>query len=409
MKLKHYYLNEYHSKIPHVIKFSGGRSSGALLFSMLKEGLLRADRGDVIIFNNTSAEHHKTYEFVMECKKRCEAEYNIPFFITEFQTYEDKVNGIYDRSSSYRLVNSKPYSKTNPNGYHSKGEVFEELLSWQGYLPSLMRGRTCTKKMKMDTTVQFLNDWFMHKEFGINLSRLGHYGTKSRINKKLKHEKHKKKGGGVPFDIYFEKKAYCYSRQLYREAQKFQDYSSVKITQNDIFSINGEIEYCSFIGFRADEPQRLTKMKNRINSESNNDIGIAYLRENNEHIYTPLVEFNITQNDVKNFWDKQEWELDLPYDGSLGNCVYCFMKGGNKLSKIKTEEKDLTPENIDWWIYIENKYQRNLLAEDRDIRTKEENPFINFFGINGKISYEIIKNGDNPDALENSLPCHCTD
>lgn len=169
------------------------------------------------------------------------------------------------------------------------------------------------------------------------------------------------------------------------------------------------MEFCSFIGFRADEPKRLEKMKKRIDSKLNDDIDIAYLRENNEHIYAPLVEFNITQKNIKDYWDNQEWDLGLPYDGSLGNCVYCFMKGGNKLSKIDTITSDISPENIDWWIGIEKKYQRDLIAEDRDIKTKEENPFINFFGINGKISYEIIKSGNNPEYLEGNLPCNCTD
>ncbi len=123
----------------------------------------------------------------------------------------------------------------------------------------------------------------------------------------------------------------------------------------------------------------------------------------------PLVQFEITQNDIKNFWNNQGWDLGLPYDGSLGNCVYCFMKGSSKLSKIKTDEIELTPENIDWWIYIEKKYQRDLKLEEREIRTKEENPYINFFGINGRISYEIIKNKDGKDTLEDILPCHCSD
>ena len=153
--IKPYYVDEYHKQLPHIVKFSGDRSSGALLFSMLKNGMLNADRGDVIIFNNTSAEHHKTYEFVIECKRRCEEEYNIPFFLTEFQTYESCKNGVYDRFSTYRLANDKPYSHENPHGYHTKGEVFEELISWHGYLPGLLSGRTCTKNMKMGTTVSF--------------------------------------------------------------------------------------------------------------------------------------------------------------------------------------------------------------------------------------------------------------
>ena len=388
MKLEHYYIKDYHSKIPHIVKFSGGRSSGALLFSMLKNNMLKASRGDVIIFNNTSAEHSKTYDFVMECKKRCE-EYNIPFFLTEFQTFEDCKNGIYDRFQAYRLVNEKPYSKDNINGYHHKGEVFEELISWQMYLPSLMSGRTCTKKMKMDVTYQFLNDWFSDLKY---ISRLGHYGKTTRIDKDILYtKKHQKHGGKVPYDIYQNKKEYCLTRPLFRPEQNFKDFTRVDLKNKEIFTHKKKIEFCSFIGFRADEPMRFKKMKKRINSELNDNIEVAYLRENNEHIYTPLVEFNITQKDIKDYWDNQEWDLGLPYDGSLGNCVYCFMKGANKLSKIDSITEDKSPENIDWWIGIEKKYQRDLIAENRDIKTKEENPFINFFGVNGKISYEIIK------------------
>ena len=406
MKLNHYYTKEYHSEIPHVLKFSGGRSSGALLFSMLKNNMLKASRGDVIIFNNTSAEHSKTYEFVMECKKRCEEEYSIPFFLTEFQTFEDSKNGIYDRFQSYRLVNEKPYSEDNPNGYHYKGEVFEELISWQMYLPSLMSGRTCTKKMKMDVTYEFLNDWFT----GIDsIPRLGHYGNNRRVDASILYKKHQKKGGEVPEHIYQEKKKYCLTRSLFRPKQNFEDYTSVPIAKGEVYIYKKNIEFCSFIGFRADEPMRLSKMKNRIDSKYNENIEVAYLRENNEHIYAPMVEFDLAQQDVKDYWDNQEWDLGLPYDGSLGNCVYCFMKGGNKLSNIEANTIENTPENIDWWINIEKKYQRDLVAEERTIRTETKNPFINFFGVNGKISYEIIKNGENKEVLDNSLPCHCTD
>ncbi len=55
------------------------------------------------------------------------------------------------------------------------------------------------------------------------------------------------------------------------------------------------------------------------------------------------------------------------------------------------------------------KYQRDLEAEQRDITTKESNPYINFFGVNGKISYEIIKNKENMQEIENNMPCNCTD
>jgi len=233
------------------------------------------------------------------------------------------------------------------------------------------------KKMKMDVTYDFLNDWFSNQN---NISRLGHFGNKSRIDKDILYKKHQRMGGKVPYPIYQNKKEYCLTRPLVRPEQNFQDFTKVDLKNKEIYIHKKNIEFCSFIGFRADE-----------------------------HVYAPLVEFDISQKDIKNYWDMKEWDLGLPYDGSLGNCVYCFMKGGNKLSKIDTITDDKSPENIDWWIDIEKKYQRDLIAENRDIKTKEENPFINFFGVNGKISYEIIKNGKNPEYLENSLPCNCTD
>ena len=358
-----------------------------------------------IIVNNPSAEHQKTYEFVIECKRRCEKEYNIPVFLTEFQTFEDCKNGIYDRFATYKLVNDKPYSQDNPNGYHHKGEIFEELISWQMYLPSLMSGRTCTKKMKMDVTYSFLNDWFSGIDY---IERLGHYGEKSRIDIEILYQKHQKNGGKVPFPIYKDKKEYCLTRPLFRPEQKFCDYTNVTIDKS-IYIHKKRVEFCSFVGFRADEPLRLEKMKKRINQSYNENIDIAYIREENEHIYAPLVEFGIAQREVKDFWDNQDFDLGLPYDGSLGNCVYCFMKGANKLSSIKPSTDELAPQNIDWWINIEKKYQRDLKAEGRDTTTKEINPYINFFGVDGKISYEIIKNKNNMEYLQQSMPCNCTD
>ena len=45
------YRAKKHGSLPHVVKFSGGRSSGMLLFALLENGLLDASRGDVIVFN----------------------------------------------------------------------------------------------------------------------------------------------------------------------------------------------------------------------------------------------------------------------------------------------------------------------------------------------------------------------
>ena len=62
------YRAKGHRDLPHVVKFSGGRSSGMLLFALLENKILDPERGDVIVFNNTSSEHPDTYRFVQDCK-----------------------------------------------------------------------------------------------------------------------------------------------------------------------------------------------------------------------------------------------------------------------------------------------------------------------------------------------------
>lgn len=62
------YRAKHHQDLPHVVKFCGGRSSGMLLFTLLENGILNPERGDVVVFNNTSCEHPETYKFAAKCK-----------------------------------------------------------------------------------------------------------------------------------------------------------------------------------------------------------------------------------------------------------------------------------------------------------------------------------------------------
>ena len=152
-----------HESLPHVVKLSGGRSSGMMLALLLEQGLLLPERGDVVVFNNTSAEHPATYDFVRACSHYAETEFGVPFFWIEYATYEDAYNGEWTRRASYRLVNERPYSESNPAGYRWRGEVFEELVSHQGFLPS-RHSRICTTHLKLSATNEFLSEWFAGKD-----------------------------------------------------------------------------------------------------------------------------------------------------------------------------------------------------------------------------------------------------
>ena len=73
-----------------------------------------------------------------------------------------------------------------------------------------------------------------------------------------------------------------------------------------------------------------------------------------------------------------------------------------------------TPCDLGWWIEIEQKYGRDLEAEQRDIRSVVANNFIGFFGTQSRFSYERLaqlrdNDTDLPHFMDTVLPCDCTD
>ena len=43
------YRSAGHAELPHIVSFSGGRSSAMLAFMAAEEGLLRPERGDLVV------------------------------------------------------------------------------------------------------------------------------------------------------------------------------------------------------------------------------------------------------------------------------------------------------------------------------------------------------------------------
>jgi len=90
----------------------------------------------------------------------------------------------------------------------------------------------------------------------------------------------------------------------------------------------GITDYTSFNGIRYDEPRRWAKTKHL-------------------DIELPLVKWKVTKTDVINYWNMQDFKLNInePY----GNCDCCFLKGKGKLAIIAKEK----PELFNWWINAE--------------------------------------------------------
>ena len=419
------YVAKHHAELPHVVKFSGGRSSGMLLLTLLANGLLKPERGDVVIFNNTSSEHPRTYDFVKECKAVTE-QHGIPFFLVEFQTYEDARKGEWTRLQSYRLVNDEPWSEANPDGFRWRGEVFEELMSWSGFVPNQFR-RICTTRMKLGTTRLFLRDWLACKA---SIPRLGHFGSASRIDGKAMYARHQRTGGNVPEGIYLDKKRYGWNRPYVRPEQQYVEFSSAwgafdnswlrgKAQGSLAVFGRGGVEYVAFVGLRADEPARVGRVKER----SSGPEASGY---EGEHVYMPLVDMQVAVSDVNSFWDRQRWNLTLPPDSGLSNCVYCFLKGGPTLRRVHREMAEAlnrdspsaygslngTPCDVEWWQRMEEEYGRDLVAEDRAIQAELQHDFLGFFGAGSRFTYRLLAEGDESELAQfdgNLLPCDCTD
>ena len=417
-KLEFRYEHSEHDERPHVLKFSGGRSSGMMLIKLLESGLLKAERGDVIVFNNTSAEHPKTYEFVRRCKEWVQNCSDIPFFWLEFQSYEDARQGEWTRLPSYRLVKAEP-KELCPDGYHWRGEVFEELLSLTGFVPNQFQ-RICTSILKIATTRAFLCDWFASQP---STKRMGHFYKSSKIDDEEYYEGHLRNRGGVPKEIFLRKKAFVRSRPVCRPAQSFADYSSAyrpfrspylaeKRYGGKVRLGKGKAEYLSFIGLRADEPRRVHRVRSR--ERCSGSVGPEASSYEGEHAYMPLSDWKITLPDVENFWRKQSFDLELE-SPSLSNCTFCFLKGIRNLQTVRNAlspcppDRKGTPSDLAWWIDLEGKYGRDLKAEERTIRS-EGMTFIGFFGTQSDMGYEKLRDNNDLGHYENEfLPCDCTD
>jgi len=96
----------------------------------------------------------------------------------------------------------------------------------------------------------------------------------------------------------------------------------------------GLMKYDNFIGFRADEEQRVRKSKKRWKQ-----VNTVF----------PLFQNGITKEMINDYWKNKPYTLEIP--PILGNCTLCFMKGKNAIMAILREYPELAED----WINDEKK------------------------------------------------------
>ena len=428
-----------HQSLPHVVKFSGGRSSGMMLMLLLEQGLLHPERGDVVVFNNTSAEHPATYEFVRACSRCAGSDYGVPFFWIEYATYEDAHNGEWTRREGYRLVNEQPYNESNPSGYRWRGEVFEELVSHHGFLPS-RHTRICTTHLKLRATNEFLAEWFAGKQA---TEWRGHFRAEHQMTDDMVIARHRRSRGKLDDAELLQKKAFLRSRPPALPEQNFADFSRVgarHMTHRPFedrgypgFALmRGEdaIEYVSLIGLRADEPRRVARVMARNRLGSGDPERTKRQMTDGEIVCTPLADAGVANDDVLAFWEDRDWKLALPPEANLSNCVYCFMKGTSAILKVRRDVAVVdaglpeeirsvpnTPSDIRWWVDLEARYERRPLKRYKGRgRRSQKKVTIGFWGVDADVTYRDFGEMSEDELItregfsgETALPCDCTD
>ena len=104
----------------------------------------------------------------------------------------------------------------------------------------------------------------------------------------------------------------------------------------------GEQGWDQFIGIRADEMRRVSKIRARGHSTESAK----------EAMCMPLADAGITVGDVQAFWAAQPFNLELPtYNGRTlaGNCDLCFLKPAAQIASLIAER----PSRAVWWAAME--------------------------------------------------------
>ena len=131
---------------------------------------------------------------------------------------------------------------------------------------------------------------------------------------------------------------------------------------NRFMRSHGYKEWANVVGLRYDEPSRVARQRKQNETGKNKWTSLV-----------PLYDNKVMVEDVSEFWERNDFDLNLPnHNGKTlaGNCDLCFLKGTKTLIKIIQEK----PELADWWIKQEDKLKKSANDElGRSVSTSSFN------------------------------------
>ncbi len=384
-----------------------------MVLSLARTGTLNAERGDLVLFANTTAEHPATYEFAARVCDELESAHAIPCLWYEFCTVEESTRYGWSRRPSYRLVRrSRASNSDDPAipGYADDGRAFEELASLKRMLPN-RNLRFCTQFLKVLPGIKLIAEWLgggpgpavAGHQHGRPLTSAAGDAARYAGSRLRQHE---------VADIA----SFMHTRPWMRPEQDWRDFT---VTQRgaeclprpsaDLAGLTGPpARYLTVLGLRSDEQERVS----RAHFEAMLADGAHGSRCRHEShpagevIATPLADAGADIDSIDEFWRGQEYDLGI--ERSRGNCVYCFMKGEPALRRLAAAEHEdqmsanAGPSTIRWWADIEARYAGP--SDDPDVQQ------FKFLTLRSPSYAEIaITPAAEPRRGGESLPCVCTD
>lgn len=143
-------------------------------------------------------------------------------------------------------------------------------------------------------------------------------------------------------------------------------------------SIGFESDAIMAIGLRYDEPHRVARLRGR------DELPFDY--------QFPMFDARVTATQVREFWSRNTFDLNLPVEAMFSNCDLCFLKRTTSL----VESIRLEPDRAEWWIAQERKY---------DQKFRLDRPSYASLLTKIRIQPELFKEDDEGDLVA----CHCTD
>ena len=222
-----------------------------------------------------------------------------------------------------------PYLITEPTVISFSGGRTSAYMLWKvleahdGLLPNNAIVCFANTGKEEEATLKFVNDcavnwnvdihWLEFRDNEQKFERVS-YKTASR--------------NGEPFEQLINKKNY-----LPNQAQRFCTQELKVKTFDRYLKTIGWTEFVTFVGIRADEQRRVFKISQQ------------------EDKLMPLAKAGISEKQVWDFWNNNNFDLELPKASGASNCDLCFLKGTSILTSLIQQK----PSRTVWWEIQEKK------------------------------------------------------